>query len=93
MHTPEEIESSKIELANDLKDLLKNKKFKRIILEGFLESGSTFLTKNLTKVKDDVKPAIVEEMAARSILWKYLDNIEEEANSIIEARNFEAKEV
>ena len=86
MHTQEEIENSKLELAESLKRLYKNKDFKKIILEGYLEQGSTFLTKNITKVKPEVKDMIVEEMVARSITWKYLDGIEEEAKSILEAR-------
>jgi len=86
MHTQEEIENSKIELAEELGRLYKNKSFKKIVLDGYLDKGSVFLTKNLTKVKDEVRPAIVEEMGARSILWKYLDSIEEEARSIMEAR-------
>ena len=90
MHTPESIEDSKIELAESLKRLIKNKDFKKIVLDGYLENGSTYLTKNLMKVKDDYKPAIIEEMSARSILWRYLDGIEEEAASILEARAFEA---
>ena len=90
MHTPEDIESSKLELAEDVVWLCNNKRFKRVILDGYLENGSTYLTKNLMKVKDDYKPAIIEEMGARSILWRYLDGIEEEAASILEARAFEA---
>ena len=86
MHTQEEVENSKLELAESLKRLYKNKDFKKIVLEGYLEQGSTFLTKNITKVKPEVKDMIVEEMVARSITWKYLDGIEEEANSILEAR-------
>lgn len=91
MHTQEETENSKIELAEALSKLYKNKDFKKIVLEGFLESGSTYLTKNLTKVKPEFKETIYEEMSARSIFWKYLDSIEEEARSIIEARAFEAE--
>lgn len=89
MHTHEETENSKIELAEDLRKLLKNKEFKKIVLDGFLESGSTFLCKNITKVKPEYKEAIVEEMTARSILWKYIDGIEEDARSILEARSLE----
>ena len=87
MHTQEEIENSKIELAESLKRLYKNKDFKKIILDGYLESGSTFLTKNIMKVKSDYEADVVLEIKARSIAWKYLDNIEEEANSILEARS------
>lgn len=90
-HTQEEIESSKIELAESLKRLQKNKDFKKIILEGYLENGSTYLTKNLTKIKPEYKESIVEEMTARSILWRYIDNIEEEARSILEARALEVE--
>lgn len=87
MHTQEEIENSKIELAESLKKLQKNKDFKKIILEGYLEAGANNLMRNITKVKDEYKPAIVEEITARSIFAKFMDSIEEEAASIIEARN------
>ena len=40
MLTQEEIESSKIELAECLSRLYKNKDFKKLITEGYLESGS-----------------------------------------------------
>jgi hypothetical protein len=86
MHTQEEIENSKIEMAECLKRLYKNRDFKKIILDGFLEQGSTYLTKNITKVKPEYKDAVIEEMTARSIAWKYLDSIEEEAQSILDAR-------
>ena len=39
MHTQEEIENSKIEMAECLKRLYKNRDFKKIILDGFLEQG------------------------------------------------------
>ncbi len=86
MHTPEEIEDSKIELAESLKRLYKNKDFKKIVLDGYLESGSTYLTKNMTKVKPEFRELLQEEIVARSLCWKYLDGIEEEARSILEAR-------
>ena len=89
MHTQEDIENSKLELAESYKRLLKNKDFKKIVLDGYLDSGSTYLCKNLTKIKPEFKDNIVEEMTARSIAWKYLDNIEEEARSILEARAYE----
>ena len=87
MHTQEEIEESKLELAESLKKLQKNKDFKKIIQEGFLEDGSKFLTRNLTKVKEEFEDGIIEEMKARSIFWRYMDDILEEANSIMEARS------
>ena len=86
MHTQEEIEDSKLELAESLKRLYKNKDFKKIVLEGFLENGSTFLTKNMTKIKSEYEADVIIELKARSIAWKYLDSIEEEAKSILEAR-------
>jgi len=86
MHTQEEIEESKIELADSYRRLLKNKDFKKIVLDGFLEQGSVFLTKNLMKVKSEYETDIVTEMKARSVLYKYLDSIEEEASSILESR-------
>lgn len=89
MHTQEELESSKIRLAEQLKKLYKNKDFKEIILDGYLEQGSVYLTKNYTRVKEEHKANLVEQLNSRSDLWKYLDSIEGEAASIIEARDIE----
>jgi len=86
LHTQEEIDESKIELAEELKKLYKNKSFRKLILDGFLTDGATYLTKNLTKVKAEYEDDLVVEMKARSILWKYLDTVEEDANSILESR-------
>jgi len=86
LHTQEEIEESKLELAEELKKMYKSKGFKKLILDGFLTDGATYLTKNLTKVKAEYEDDLVVEMKARSILWKYLDTIEEDASSILEAR-------
>lgn len=76
-------------MAEGLKRLYKNKDFKKIILDGYLESGSTFLTKNFVKVSK-MKPEFEEEMMieikARSIAWSYLDSIEEDARNILESR-------
>ena len=90
MHTQEEIENSKLELAQELEKLYKDKRFKKIILEGYLENGSVFLTKNYTRVKEDQKESLVSQLEARSNLWKYLDTIEGEARDIMEARAYEA---
>ena len=87
MHTQEEIDSSKIELAESLKRLYRNKDFKKVILDGYLETGSTFLTKNIMKVKSDYEADVIMEIKARSIAWKYLDSIEEDAASILESRS------
>lgn len=92
MHTQEEIENSKIELADGLKRLYKNRDFKKIILEGFLEHGTINLTKNYTKIKPEYKDDVVTELTSRSLLWRFLDNIEEEAGSIIEARALDVSE-
>ena len=93
MHTQEEIDDSKIELASSLKRLYKNKDFKKIVLDGYLETGSVFLAKNLTRVMEAQEDGVIMEIKARSILWKYLDSIELDANSIMEARAYEPKEV
>lgn len=88
MHTPEELDEMKIELAVKLKKMMNTKEFKEIILNGYLESGSVYLVKNFTKVKPEEQMSIVEQMKSRSNLWKYLDGIEEEARNAIESRNF-----
>lgn len=87
MHTQEEIEESKLMLADSLRKLYNNKDFKNIILNGYLESGSVYLVKNFTKVpRQEDQIGLVEQIKSRSNLWKYLDSIEEEAISILNAR-------
>lgn len=86
MHTQEEIENVQLELNDELQKLYKNKSFKKLILEGYLDTGSIKLTDNLCKVKPENKEFLVEEMMARSLFRNFLNNIEEDARSILEAR-------
>ena len=86
MHTPEEVEESKIQLASDLSKLYKNKEFKKLIIEGYLNTGSIYLVKGFTKARAEDQMGFVEQMKSRSNFWKYLDGIEEDAISIIESR-------
>lgn len=86
MHTQEEIEKSQLELAECLVRLQKNKDFMKVIGKAYLEDGTKFLTRNMTKVKEEVKPEIIKELEARSNLWKFLDGVEEASRSILEAR-------
>jgi chromatin remodeling complex protein RSC6 len=86
MHTQEEQESKMLELNDDLQKLFKNKSFKAIILDGYLDTGSIKLTDNLSKVKPEHKEFLVEELMARSLFRNFLGNIEEDARSILEAR-------
>lgn len=86
MHTQEEIEESKLELADSLKRLYKNRDFKKIILEAYLTEGSKNLTRNLSRIKEEYKDGLIQELDARSILWKFMDSLEEDARDILEAR-------
>lgn len=91
MHTQEEIENSKLELAESLSRLYKNKDFKKIVLEGYLNTGSIFLVKNFVKERtQEGQMNYVEQMKARSHFWKYVDGLEEDASSILSARAYEA---
>ena len=87
MLTPEELENDKIEVAESLAKLYKNKDFQKIIMKAYLEDGSKFITRNLSKVKPEIRESLQEEYMARSLLWRFLDGIEEEARNILEARS------
>jgi len=87
MHTQEETENIQLELNDELQKLFKNKSFKRLIVDGYLDTGSIKLTNALSKVKPEQKEFIVEEMMARSLFRNFLNNIEEDARSILEARS------
>lgn len=76
-----------LEMNESLKKLYKNRDFKKLILDGYLDIGSSNLVKNMSKVKSEFEDDIVAEMRARSLFWRYLDNIEEDARSIMEARS------
>jgi hypothetical protein len=86
MHTQEEIEDSQLEMYESIKRLYKNRDFKKLILDGYLDIGSSNLVKNFNRVKPEFRDSLIEEITARSNFWKYVDTIEEDARSIIEAR-------
>jgi len=68
-----------ISLGESLSRLKKNRDFKRIISELYLTGGADMLTQNLWKVKD--KSVLFEEYAARSLLYKHFEMIENDAMS------------
>jgi len=72
-----------IELGESLARLQKNKDYKRIIKDLFLDGGSINLTKNMVVVRD--KEEIVEQIKARSYLYRFLMDIENQAIASIEA--------
>ena len=74
---------SDLELGQALSRLEKNRDFKRLISKMYLEDGAIMLTKNYCTIKhrDSGKMMIIEdELAARSLLMKFLSDIKENAN-------------
>lgn len=68
-----------IELGLALQRLKKNKDFKKIILGMYLEDGSNIITQNLWKVKyrpNGNMDLINDELTARSLLYKFFEEIE-----------------
>ena len=86
MRTQEEIENSKIKLAESYARLLKNRDYKLVINNGFLDDGFNYLGRNITRVKPEYQDDVVFEIKARSVFTKYVDSIEEDARSILESR-------
>lgn len=72
-----------IELGETLKRLQENKDYQKLIKELFLDGGSINLTKNFVVVRD--KEEIVEQIKARSYLYRFLIDIENNAYASIEA--------
>lgn len=66
-----------IRLGDALKRLRKNKDFKLLIQEAFLDVGVKYLTTNITAVRD--KEAVYEQLTARSYLYRYLNELEQKA--------------
>lgn len=85
----QEVQAEEIALGNNeaLQRLYKNKDFKKLVVVGYMEQGSISLMRNLSKVKEEYKPLLIDEIEARSKFAKYLSGIEEDANSILEARS------
>lgn len=71
----------RVQMGEALAKLMKNKEFKKIILESYLEQGAINTVRNLGKIKEEYKDQLVKEMEARSGLWKHLDKIQEDAES------------
>jgi hypothetical protein len=72
-----------IELAESLKRLRKNKDFKRIIEELYLDGGSINLAKNIVVVKS--QEDLVDQIKARGWLYRFLMEIEDAGYAAIEA--------
>lgn len=71
-----------IKLGESLARLRKNKDFKLLITNMFLDEGAKFLTINTTLAKD--RDAVMEQLISRSWLYRFLDEIERDAkNSIL----------
>lgn len=70
-----------IELAEALTRLQKNRDFKKIVQELFLDGGSQNLTKNLVVVKD--KEEIIEQIKARGYLYRFFMDIQHSGESAL----------
>jgi len=90
--TPEEIEQLQgdIDINKSLERLMKNKDFKKIILDMYLRDGAVLLTKNLWKIKtkkDANMDIINDAFISRSLLYGFFEDIERNANDALEALN------
>ena len=72
-----------IELGEELAKLRKNKAFKKIIEDLYLDGGSINLAKNINVVKN--QEAVVEQIKSRGFLYRFLMEIEEDHINAIEA--------
>ena len=66
-----------IKLGEALKRLQKNKDFKALITEMYLDEGVKYLTTNIPVVRDREKA--YEQITARGHLYRYLHEIESKA--------------
>jgi len=88
--TPEEIRQLEEDLAlNDaLQRLMKNRDFKKIVLEMYLKDGSVMIMKNLAKIKyrkEANMEVINDALIARSLLDGFFGDIERNAKDAVEA--------
>lgn len=67
-----------IELGQALQKLKKNKDFKKIFLDMYLNDGSNYLTSNIAITKN--REAVYEQLIARSWLYRFIHEIEARAN-------------
>lgn len=86
MSTPEQVQvmneiQTDIKLGDALARLKKNKDFKLIIQDLFLDGGSISLAKNLVVLKDREKT--IEQIAARGYLYRLLMEIEYSAEQAL----------
>lgn len=72
-----------IDLADALKRLKENKDFQKLIEELYLDGGAIQLTKNFVLVND--RESLVEQYTARSWLYRFLYEIEDNGITAIEA--------
>lgn len=80
-----ELESlqSDITLGDALERLMKNRDFKKLITEMYLETGSNMLTQNYWKVKhrENGKLDFIQDgLIARSMLYGFFEDIKNNAN-------------
>ncbi len=88
--TPTELEqlNGDIELNASLGRLMKNRDFKKLVLDMYLRDGAVLLTKNLWKVKSkrDANMSVIDDaFIARSLLYGFFEDIERNANDAVEA--------
>lgn len=91
MNNPEEVQAvdgsilADIKLGEALTRLEKNKDFKLIIKELFLDGGAINLTRNITAIKEDKQHNVVEQIKARGHLYRFLMELQANADSAKEA--------
>ena len=68
-------QQANLELGESLQRLKKNKDFKKLFLEMFLNQGCIILTKNMTVIKNE--EVIFEELRARSYAYRFMTDIEQ----------------
>ncbi len=75
--TPEYFEAIDFDVQNaeKLKRLMKDKDFKDIFLDLYLDTGVKFLTKNMTQGKAD-RDLLQEQIVARSHMYRFMDDVE-----------------
>lgn len=72
-----------IALAESVARLRKNKDFKKVIQELYLDGGAINLAKNINVVKD--KDEVIDQIRSRGYLYRFLMEIEEAGISAIES--------
>lgn len=87
MNTPEDVQAmneiqADIKLGESLARLKKNKDFKAVIQDLFLDGGAVNLTKNINVVKN--QDEVIEQIRSRGYLYRFLMEIEQNHNGAVQ---------